>query len=170
MYTICTPSVHDPYTICTPWQHACPWLARLSFSSQVSGFIPHPCPGFLPSAFRPATLPSFSRFKVQGSRFEVRGALFAVGCSLLRPHKPSEYASPLPPPSDSSGSALVPPWYLPIPIEHPTHPIFNQAALSTNHLYPSPLPTPARATPPNAPPATPIPVSPMRLRSPNPFA
>ena len=68
-------------------------------------------------------------FKVQGSKFKVRGSMLAAGCSLLRHHKLSEYNPPVPPPSVCSGGALVPPWYLPIPIEHPTTPIFNQAKL-----------------------------------------
>ena len=45
-------------------------------------------------------------------------------------HKRSEYNLPLPPPSGWSGDTLVPPWYLPIPIEHPRSPIFDQASLS----------------------------------------
>jgi hypothetical protein len=54
-----------------------------------------------------------------------------VGCWLLGArHKYSKYTPPLPPRSGWSGGTLVPPWYLPIPIDSPQTPIFNQASLS----------------------------------------
>ena len=58
-------------------------------------------------------------------------SMLGVGCWMLDVfHKHPEYSSPFPSPSGWSGGTLVPPWYLPIPIEHPESPIFNQASLS----------------------------------------
>src|SRR5512137_609395 len=44
-------------------------------------------------------------------------------------HKRSEYITPFPPPSGWSGTTLVPPRYLPIPIEPPKSGLFNEASL-----------------------------------------
>ena len=61
---------------------------------------------------------------VQGSRFEVQGSEFSVF------HKHTEYNPPFPPPSGWSGGTLDIPWYHPIPIDPPQHPLFDQASLS----------------------------------------
>ena len=60
----------------------------------------------------------------QGSKFKVQGSMFRVH------HKHLEYNPPLAPLSGWSGRGLVPPWYLPIPIEPSQTPIFDQPSLS----------------------------------------
>ena len=77
-----------------------------------------------------------------------------VGCWMFGLyHKHPEYNSPPPPPSGWSGGALVPPWYLPIPIEPPPMPF------SIRPAYPQASPalsrrarssgSPAAGTPPH---------------------
>ena len=60
--------------------------------------------------------------------FGVQVSGFRFHPSSLR-HKPSEYNPPPAPPSGWSGTTLVPPWYLPIPIERPKKGVFNEASL-----------------------------------------
>jgi hypothetical protein len=93
LYTICTRSVHDPYTM----------AARLSLARrcrfQRSGLIPHPCPTFLLSAvgFAPPP-PSFSRHLVclaGKCRFQSPGAV------CLRVHRASAVPPGTPRPHDS---------------------------------------------------------------------
>ena len=77
MYTICTPSVHDPYTICTPYQQACRWLAP-GLVLALSGLVRHFC--VLRSALclhSAVALGGFAR------PFDAGSWMLDVGCSVF---------------------------------------------------------------------------------------
>jgi hypothetical protein len=61
--------------------------------------------------------------------FDVRGWMSDVRCSVFT-ISILNTTPPFPPTLGWSGGDLVPPWYLPIPIEHPKGSNFNQASLS----------------------------------------
>src|ERR1017187_3485779 len=110
-YTIRTPSVHHPYSRSTPCQKAMGWPwgafeAALGWLCRRFGWL---CSAFPHSVLRIPHSP-------QG--------VF---------HKHPEYSSPYSPLSAWAGGTLVPPWYLPIPIEHPKGSHFNRASLSKSH-------------------------------------
>jgi hypothetical protein len=84
-------------------------------------------PGFLHSAFN--LLPSLGGglaplFRIPHSAFRIPHSPQGVF------HKHTEYNPPFPPPSGWSGGTLDIPWYHPIPIDPPQHPLFDQASLS----------------------------------------